>query len=103
MQSALEARASTATHLLRDGLDNRLVEISTDDGTIRLDSDAVLGAVGHDVLLLAERVQLDREDLQYQPTKPYIHMLKRVYAPQSGSPRASRTPLKLILPYAGHR
>lgn len=56
-----ELPAEPATHLLCDSLNSRLVELPAENGTIRLHGDAVLLAVGDDVLLLAERVQLDND------------------------------------------
>lgn len=53
--------AEPATHLLRDSLNNRLVELPAENRAICLDGDAVFHAVGDDVLLLAERVQLDND------------------------------------------
>ena len=50
------------TYLLTN-VDNRVVPATADEGAVRFDDDAMLVAVLHDVLLLAEGVQL-RLDIQ---------------------------------------
>jgi hypothetical protein len=43
---------------VRDGLDRGVLHLSTDERAVGLHDDGLLLAVGHDRLLLAERVEL---------------------------------------------
>lgn len=52
------AREVWRTHLARDLLQRRVTKVRAHERAVRLDEDAVLGAVFRDGLLLAERLEL---------------------------------------------
>lgn len=60
--------SSPGTHLLRN-FDDLVGPFPADQGRVSLDDDAVLGAVFHDLLLLAERMQLNATHLVKSPSQ----------------------------------